>query len=321
MIRVTLSGHPAEVSVTDDTRSRAATLVGTVGAVLLGLVLIFSAWAKALDPEGFAQLIVERGLMPASLAYSAGVAMIAFEAALGACLLLNLRRPIVLVPVALMMLFFLALSAWTWVYPTKEPSSCGCFGNLIASSPGQALARDVVLFGLALLAFLGRPRRPAAGWRAALAAAAGVAFGAFALAAPALPLDNLATRLKPGVTAASLRIDEIIPELQDGTRLVLLLDRADEKTFGEVARINEKLALARPDAVFGLARQDDVLASQFQWTAGPAFDVRDAPQSMLKPFYRRLPRAFLVDRGTIVKVWEGIPGDDVLIALAEGRTP
>jgi len=307
--------------VTDDTRSRAATLVGTVGAVLLGLVLIFSAWAKALDPEGFAQLIVERGLMPASLAYSAGVAMIAFEAALGACLLLNLRRPIVLVPVALMMLFFLALSAWTWVYPTKEPSSCGCFGNLIASSPGQALARDVVLFGLALLAFLGRPRRPAAGWRAALAAAAGVAFGAFALAAPALPLDNLATRLKPGVTAASLRIDEIIPELQDGTRLVLLLDRADEKTFGEVARINEKLALARPDAVFGLARQDDVLASQFQWTAGPAFDVRDAPQSMLKPFYRRLPRAFLVDRGTIVKVWEGIPGDDVLIALAEGRAP
>ena len=307
--------------MTDDTRSRAATLVGTVGAVLLGLVLIFSAWAKALDPEGFAQLIVERGLMPASLAYSAGVAMIAFEAALGACLLLNLRRPIVLVPVALMMLFFLALSAWTWIYPTKETSSCGCFGNLIASSPGQALARDVVLFGLALLAFLGRPRRPAAGWRAALAAAAGVAFGAFALAAPALPLDNLATRLKPGVTAASLRIDEIIPELQDGTRLVLLLDRADEKTFGEVARINEKLALARPDAVFGLARQDDVLASQFQWTAGPAFDVRDAPQSMLKPFYRRLPRAFLVDRGTIVKVWEGIPGDDVLIALAEGRTP
>ena len=307
--------------MTDDTRSRAATLVGTVGAVLLGLVLIFSAWAKALDPEGFAQLIVERGLMPASLAYSAGVAMIAFEAALGACLLLNLRRPIVLVPVALMMLFFLALSAWTWVYPTKEPSSCGCFGNLIASSPGQALARDVVLFGLALLAFLGRPRRPAAGWRAALAAAAGVAFGAFALAAPALPLDNLATRLKPGVTAASLRIDEIIPELQDGTRLVLLLDRADEATRAEIARVNEKLALARPDAVFGLARPDDALANEFQWTAGPAFEVRDAPQSMLKPFYRRLPRAFLVDSGTIAKVWEGIPGDDVLVALAEGRTP
>ena len=307
--------------MTDDTRSRAATLVGTVGAVLLGLVLIFSAWAKALDPEGFAQLIVERGLMPASLAYSAGVAMIAFEAALGACLLLNLRRPIVLVPVALMMLFFLALSAWTWVYPTKEPSSCGCFGNLIASSPGQALARDAVLVGLALLAFAGLPRRAAGRLRPALAALAGLAFGAFALAAPSLPLDNLATRLKPGVTAASLRIDEIIPELQDGTRLVLLLDRADEKTFGEVARINEKLALARPDAVFGLARPDDALANEFQWTAGPAFEVRDAPQSMLKPFYRRLPRAFLVDRGTIVKVWEGIPGDDVLIALAEGRTP
>jgi len=307
--------------VTEDTRSRAATVAGTVSAVLLGLVLIFSAWAKALDPEGFAQLIVERGLMPASLAFWAGVGMIAIEAALGIALVIGLRRPVVLVPAALMMLFFLGLSTWDYLYPAKEASSCGCFGNLIPSSPGQALVRDAVLFGLALLAFAGRPRQPAARWRFALAAAAAAAFGAFTLAAPSLPLDNLATRLKPGVTAASLRIDEIIPELQDGTRLVLLLDRADEATRAEIARVNEKLALARPDAVFGLARPDDALANEFQWTAGPAFEVRDAPQSMLKPFYRRLPRAFLVDGGTIAKVWEGIPGDDVLVALAEGRTP
>ena len=307
--------------MTEDTRSRAATVAGTVSAVLLGLVLIFSAWAKALDPEGFGQLIVERGLMPASLAFWAGVGVIAFEAALGASLVANLRRPIVLVPAALMMLFFLVLSARDYVYPSQEASSCGCFGNLIPSSPGQALARDAVLFGLALLAFAGRSRQPAARWRFALSAAIAVAFGAFALAAPSLPLDNLATRLKPGVTAASLRIDEVIPELQDGTRLVLLLDRADETTRAEIARVNEKLALARPDAVFGLARPDDALANEFQWTAGPAFEVRDAPQSMLKPFYRRLPRAFLVDGGTIAKVWEGIPGDDVLVALAEGRKP
>ncbi len=307
--------------MTDDTRSRATAIVGTVSAVLLGLVLIFSAWAKALDPEGFAQLIVERGLMPAALAYWAGVAVIAFEAALGVCLVLNLRRPLVLVPAALLMLFFLALSAWTYLYPSQEASSCGCFGNLIASSPGQALARDAVLSGLALLAFLGRPRELRSGWRTLLAAAAALVFGAFALAAPSLPLDDLATRLKPGVTIASLRIDEIIPELQDGTRLVLLLDRADEPTRAAIARVNEKLALARPDAVFGMAKKDDALANEFQWTAGPAFEVRDAPQSMLKPFYRRLPRSFLVEDGTIVKVWNGIPGDDVLGALAEGRTP
>jgi hypothetical protein len=307
--------------VTDDTRSRAATTLGTVSGVLLGLVLVFSAWAKALDPAGFAELIVERGLMPSSLAFWGGVAVIAFEAALGACLVLNLRRPAVLVPAALLMLFFLALSAWTYFYPSKEASSCGCFGNLIASSPGQALARDAVLMGLALLAFAGLPRRAAGRLRPALAALAGLAFGAFALAAPSLPLDNLATRLKPGITAASLRIDEVIPELQDGTRLVLLLDRADEQTRGEIARVNEQLALARPDAVFGLARPDDALANEFQWTAGPAFEVRDAPQSMLKPFYRRLPRAFLVENGEIVKVWEGIPGNDVLVALAEGRAP
>lgn len=307
--------------MTDDRRSRAAVALGAVAAILLGLVLIFSAWAKALDPEGFALLIVERGLMPAPLAYAAGVAMIALEAALGLALLVGLRRPIVLVPAALMMLFFLGLSTWDYLYPAQDASSCGCFGNLIPSSPGQALVRDLVLFGLALLAFAGLPRRAAAGWRYGLAAAAALGFGAFTLAAPSLPLDNLATRLKPGVDAAALRIDEIIPELQDGTRLVLLIDRADESTRAEIARVNEKLALARPDAVFGLARPDDALANEFQWTAGPAFEVREAPQSMLKPFYRRLPRSFLVEGGTIARVWEGIPGDDVLVALAEGRMP
>ncbi len=302
----------------ESTNSRAATVVGTASGVLVGLVLVFSAWAKALDPEGFSQLILERGLMPASLAWPAAIAVIGLEAALGAALLVNWRRPIVLVPVALLMGFFLALSIWTYLHPEQETSSCGCFGNLIPSSPGQALARDAVLSLLSLLAFAGVPRRAAVGWRWAMSAFVFLAAAAFAWAAPGLPLDNLATRLKPGISVGSLRIDEIIPELQEGEHLVLLIDRADERTRAEIARVNEQLALAHPEAVFALARPDEALANEFHWTAAPAFEVRDAPQAMLKPFYRRLPRSFLVKDGEVVEVWEGIPGDEALAAVAEG---
>lgn len=297
---------------------RAAAALGTVAGVLVGLVLVFSAWAKALDPEGFTQLILERGLMPAPLAWLSAIVVIGLEAALGIALLLNWRRPVVLLPVAMLMAFFLALSLWSFLHPEQEASSCGCFGNLIPSSPGQALARDAVLFLLSILAFVGVPRVARAGWRWAVSAVAFIVAAGFAWVAPGLPLDNLATRLKPGVAVGSLRIDEIIPELQDGERLVLLIDRADEKTRAEISRINEKLALARPEAVFAVARPDEALANEFHWTAAPAFEVRDAPQAMLKPFYRRLPRSFLVRDGEVIEVWEGFPDDRALVAIAEG---
>lgn len=135
-------------------------------------------------------------------------------------------------------------------------------------------------------------------------------------------MDDWATQLKPGVRVAALRLDEIVPELQRGRSLVLLLDRADEKTRAEVARVNKELALkAGQTAVFGLAEENERLALEFTWTASPAFDVRSAPFMLLKPLYRTLPRAFLVEDGKVIKVWNSIPPDEALAALAEGRNP
>ncbi|MDQ7088416.1 MAG: hypothetical protein Q9Q13_11435 [Acidobacteriota bacterium] len=143
---------------------------------------------------------------------------------------------------------------------------------------------------------------------------------AFSLAAPSLPVDDLATRLHVGTDVAQWRIDEIIPELQDGKSLVLLIDRADEQTRLDIARVNELVAM-HPDSrvqVFGLAEENEELATEFFWTAGPAFDVRGAPWGVIKPLYRHLPRSFLVENGKVVRVWNGIPDEATLEALATG---
>jgi uncharacterized membrane protein YphA (DoxX/SURF4 family) len=304
---------------------RLASAVGAVAGVLLGLAFLLAAWTKAVDPVGFAEQMVRDGLMVPGLAPFAAVAVVTIECGLAFALLVNLRRPVVVAGATLVMAGFLGLAAWQWIYPPAEAASCGCFGNLIQQEPGEHLASNAALFTLALLSWLGATRVRGRAWRwsvAVLGAALGLGF---TLAAPRLPIDSWpgVTTLAPGVSVEQLGIEEIVPELTDGEpHLVLLIDRTDEATRADVARINERLALVGPPgAVYALAEEDEELAWEFMMTAAPAFDVRGAPWGVLKPMYRELPRAFLVDDGRVVQVWERIPPDPVLDALAEGRTP
>lgn len=296
---------------------------GSVAGVLLGAVLLYSAWGKALDAAGVGTIYARKGLMPAGFATAIVTAAVALEAALGAALVVNLRRKIVLLGATLLMAGFFGLTLYEFLFPAPDASNCGCFGNLVVRTPGQALAGDGAFLVLALVAWLGRPRVRRANARWLLPVAGLVAALGLSIAAPRLPVDDLATRLKPGTRVASLGIDEVVPELQRGRSVVLLIDRADPATRAAMERINRNLALPpdRKVQVFGLAEENEELAAEFTWTAAPAFEVRGAPFMTLKPLYRRLPRTFLVEDGVVRRTWEGLPDDATLEALAAGKTP
>ncbi len=297
--------------------------VGTAAGVLLGLVLLYSSWGKALDPYGTGEIYARRGLLPAALAGYVVILTVAVEAALAAALLVDLRRRAVLLLTTLMMAAFFGLTTWEYFHPPVDGSSCGCFGNLVSRSPGQAAAQDGFFLLLAGLAWIGRPgARPGRGTlRWAVPAVFFVVALALAAGAPVLFGDELATRLKPGAKVADLRLDEIVPEMQRGTSLVLLVDRGDAATKAAVTKINELVLNNAPVSVFAIAEPNEELATAFTWEAAPAFDVREAPYALLKPLYRTLPRALLVTDGTVVKTWTGLPGDADLARLAEGKTP
>lgn len=299
-------------------------VLGTAAGVLLGLVLLFSAWGKALDPYGTGDIYARRGLLPDALAGPAVMLTVAVEAALAAALLLNLRRvPVLLVATVLMSAFF-GLTTWEYLHPATDGSSCGCFGNLVVRSPGQAAVQDGAFLLFALLAWLGRPGAPI-GRRWVVPAVVFLLAFAGSAVAPRLPIDETATRLAPGVKMAELKLDEVVPETQRGRTLVLLVDRGEAATkaiAGDVSRVNERLVLAgAPVGVFALAEPNPELAMSFTWEAAPAFEVREVPFAALKPLYRTLPRSFLVEDGVVVKTWTGVPDDAALTALAEGKTP
>jgi hypothetical protein len=300
--------------------------VGTAAAVFLGALYLVAVWAKAIDPAAFAEQIALEGLdflVPAS--WLAGAALV-LEAALGVALLVNLRRLWVLVPTALLTVFFLALNLRAWWLDAQglreDVAGCGCFGNLMDRTPGEALVMDLLLLGVpTLLVFVGRPRhvRRFPPLRTALVAVAGVAAALLAWKAPELPLDDLATRLSPGTTvgemcagrdAERLCLDLLVPELAQGEHLVVLADLGDEAFTGSVDAVNDyamaaRMAGAAPLWVLAGGTPEEHRA--FFWQYGPVFEVREVPEALLAPLHRRLPRSFRLIDGVVVETWSGLP--------------
>jgi hypothetical protein len=319
--------------------------LGTAAAVFLGAVFLFAAYAKAIDPEAFAEQIETEGMTLGLPAMAVALAGLALETGLGAALVLAVRRLWVLVPAALLSAYFLFLGGrnW-WLVETgrRAPdASCGCFGNLVERTPAEAFGQDLLLLGVpALVAFLGRPRGggrvPAL--RTAAAAVAAAAVVAFAWRAPELPLDDLATRLAPGAEVAALCagagsarvcLDAVVPELVAGEHVVVLSGLGDPALTGAIDRLNDYALGAAPAGApsLWLVNPDPLEAQRgFYWRWGPAFAVREAPPALLRPLYRRLPRSFLVRDGEVAATWSGLPpleriaaGDGTALAYHRSR--
>jgi uncharacterized membrane protein YphA (DoxX/SURF4 family) len=163
-----------DTSVTPETPEKTAAVrpdrrprfywVGTIAGVLLGAVFLLAVWGKALDPSSFAEQIRTEGLDFLLSAESVALIALALEAGLGLALLLGVRRKWVLVPTALLVVFFVFLTGRAWYLDSQglrtEAAGCGCFGNLVQRSPAEAFWQDLLLLVPPLgLAFLGRDRR------------------------------------------------------------------------------------------------------------------------------------------------------------------
>lgn len=332
--------------------------LGFLGGFVLGAVLLVAAYAKLLDPLAFVEQIRLEGLDALLSAEYVAFLALGLEAGLGLALVLGLRRLWVLVPATLLVAFFLYLTGRTYWLESQglleEGSSCGCFGNLVQRTPEEALWQDLVLLGLPLLlAWLGRA--PALTVfppvRTTLVGLTTVAAVVFATQAPDLPLDDLATRLKPGVEVGDLctgRDDNrvcmtlVIPELAEGRHVVVMADLGED-TAAQPDASEQRPSAEEPDRSEELDRTEEPAAAEphtvaeavpdfndyalqgtgprlwvvgeltperqneLYWQWGPAFELRAAPASLLRPLYRRLPRSFLVEDGQVVETFGGLP--------------
>ena len=304
-------------------RSSAWSWLGIVGSILLGLVFLVAAYAKSLDPVAFGEQVAAEGL---DFLLGAGVVAwiaIVLEAALGLALVLAIRRPWVLAPTGALIVLFVFLtgrSYWRFLNGIEESAACGCFGNLVERTPAEAFWQDLLLLVPPfVLACLWPSRERAGRWKVAVVAAAGLAAGLFVWRAPELPLDDLATRLRPGAEVAGLCagsttiaaeracLDLVLPELEIGRHLVVIDPLTSPGIGDRIPRLN---SIARDPGPLGVWLVDDASEEErtaFFWQWAPAFEVREVPIALLRPLYRVTPRAFLVEDGVVTRTWPGYP--------------
>ena len=308
--------------------------VGTFGGAFLACVLLFAVWAKAIDPPSFIDQIHTEGLDFLLPARAIAFIALALEAGLGLLLLLGVRRKWVLIPATLLVAFFLSLTGRAWWLAEHgqrdAAESCGCFGNLVQRTPAQAFWGDLALLVPALLlAWVGRERRPPLfpPKRTAVAVIGTLAVLILAWKAPELPLDNLATRLRPGVEvgktcvgegAQRVCLDGVIPELRQGENLVVMAKLDDPALTKAVDALNAYAGNPGP-ALWVLTSSTADQQRAFFWQWGPRFQIREAPPELLRPLYRRLPRSFAVKDGRVTTTFQGLP--PAVQASAAKRAP
>ena len=298
--------------------------LGMAGAVFLGAVLLVAAWTKAIDPNAFAEQITAEGLDGWLPATAVALMALALELFVGIALLLDIRRPWILIPAALLVAFFLFLTGRAYVDDLRgieaTAAACGCFGNLVDRTPAEAFWQDSLLLVPALLlAFFGSAAATAFPWRRLALVGGGTIAGLWlAWNAPELPLDDLATRLRPGALTREMCagrpenvdyvcLDALVPELDEGAHWVVLTHLDEEEFLVGLDGLHaHSLANGEPRLwLVSDVEPEDLNA--FTWQYMVATEVRLVPSTLLRPLYRRLPRSFRVEDGRVLETLDGIP--------------
>ncbi|MFN7943198.1 MAG: hypothetical protein U0X73_16530 [Thermoanaerobaculia bacterium] len=311
---------------------RGRAFLGALGAFALGAILLVAAFAKVVDPQALGEEIARQKLALGLPVAGLALAALAIEAGLGALLVLNVRRTGVLVAATLLVAFFLFLTGrqyWRAAHGELDPGAgCGCFGNLVERTPAEAFWQDLLMLGPALaLAWVARSgARRGLPLRVATAMFLACGTAVFGWRAPSLPLDDFATRLKPGIELAKhcggrdaqrVCLDQAAPSIASGDHYVVIADpRAPG--FGDlVGTLNRYAASGRQPPLTVLAELTPAEQQKIFWTYAPGFDLVEVPGALLRPLYRRLPRAFRVRDGRVTETWAGLPPFELL----EQQTP
>ncbi len=122
-----------------------------------------------------------------------------------------------------------------------------------------------------------------------------------------------------GLDQERLCLPTILPELLDGRHFVVLIDVTQEGMDAEVDSLNRYAQANESPRLVVLSSGTAEQNRAFFWKYGPAFEVREAPSSILKPLYRTLPRSFLVWDGNVAETWSGLP--EAMLGEASSKPP
>ena len=169
------SGRDSSREQVERTRKK---IITTVIRILLGVVFVFSALVKLIDPLGLAFKIGDY-LSPEALnmaflspmAENLSIALIALELILGLSLLLGRFKVFTLWTLFALNGCFMLLTLYTAL--TGAVSDCGCFGDALPMGPWESFAKNVVICAMIVVLIVWqRFIKPVAGFRMSMSVVA-----------------------------------------------------------------------------------------------------------------------------------------------------
>lgn len=153
----TPTGNPRSAAARTEARPAPTDLqrrLARIATIGLGLVFVFAGTFKVADPWSFLGSLPAYGIPP-FLRLPVTLGMPTIEVVLGIMLLVGWRTRVAAMAAAGVVAAFVAVIGYGWTMGTLQ--ECGCFGPLLKRTPAEALAMDVVFFGMATLGVLWSP--------------------------------------------------------------------------------------------------------------------------------------------------------------------
>ena len=123
-----------------------------------------------------------------------------------------------------------------------------------------------------------------------------------------------------GAADTKVCLVSIVPELESGRHVVVMAKLDDPQLTKEIDALNAYATDRRSSGhptLWVLSPTTPEEKRAFFWKWGPAFDIRETPQEMLRPLYRRLPRSFMVEDGKVTRTFGGLPPLSQLAASSQ----
>lgn len=140
-------------------------------------------------------------------------------------------------------------------------------------------------------------------------------------AGPRLPVDSLVTDLKIGADLSDLAVDNLLQPLDQETLVLAFVSNGCDECLDALAGLNAIARLDDGPPVVGIFAGDRAMAMDWVFTNVPEFEVGDAPPSVLRQYYRRLPRIVLVQDGIVRGIWDRPPTPEAIqLAFTEQQS-
>ncbi len=276
-----------------------------IAAYLLGLVaagaLATAAFHKAGDPILFMDQISAHQVTPASWSPVLAYFFIALELVTAAAFVVFIWPRLVFTGTILLMVGFIVVTAIAWSHGSIE--DCGCFGRLVERGPKTVIIEDVIVIALAALGFyLARGFRTRRRQWFLVAPLVLIAL-ALTLFGTALPIDGIVVDISPGTDLSDMTLLGARAPVDSGLVLVALIGPecpACESGIDHLKQVVVEEIVPHVVAAYPGNRGE---AQAWRLKHRPNFPVATSPERVLRQYYRKLPATFLLDDGTVRRVW------------------